>query len=176
MSQRTLFSVLRARPSVVLHRAAAPALTTPIRFSSSDAHNQETFEQFSERYVAFFQGAQDLFEVQRGLNNCFAHDLVPSPSVVEAALRAARRVNDYATAVRVFEGVREKVENKQQYQAYLDELKPVREELGGYSLACICRFFSDSHLLRAYRHRHERRSLPLIKLCQRSLFHVSQPY
>ncbi|KAG1804454.1 COX5A, subunit VA of cytochrome c oxidase [Suillus variegatus] len=124
MSQRMLSSVLRARPNVVLRRAATPALTIPQRFSSSDSHSQETFEQFSERYVAFFQGAQDLFEVQRGLNNCFAHDLVPSPGVVEAALRAARRVNDYATACP------EKVENKQQYQAYLDELKPVREELG----------------------------------------------
>jgi len=135
-----LSSVLRARPNVVLRRAATPALTIPHRFSSSDSHSQETFEQFSERYVAFFQGAQDLFEVQRGLNNCFAHDLVPSPGVVEAALRAARRVNDYATAVRVFEGIREKVENKQQYQAYLDELKPVREELGEcscYSVTCL---------------------------------------
>jgi len=56
--------------------------------------------------------------------------LVPAPSVIEAALRAARRVDDYATAVRVLEGVREKVENKQQYQAYLDELKGIREELG----------------------------------------------
>ena len=64
------------------------------------------------------------------MNNCFAHDLVPSPGVIEAALRAARRVDDYATAVRVFEGVREKVENKEQYNAYLEELKGVREELG----------------------------------------------
>jgi len=134
MSKRMLSSILRAQPSVVLRRTATSAPPS-LRFSSSEAHSQETFEQFSERYVAFFQGAQDLFEVQRGLNNCFAHDLVPSPGVVEAALRAARRVNDYATAVRVFEGIREKVENKQQYQAYLDELKPVREELGGYSLS-----------------------------------------
>ncbi|KAJ8501883.1 hypothetical protein ONZ45_g11979 [Pleurotus djamor] len=74
--------------------------------------------------------AGHLFEVQRGLNNCFAHDLVPAPSVIEAAVRAARRVDDYATAVRVFEGVKEKVENKEQYKAYLDELKPLREELG----------------------------------------------
>ena len=85
--------------------------------------------------VNFFKSAEDLFEVQRGLNNCFAHDLVPAPSVVEAALRAARRVNDYATAVRIFEGIKEKVENNQQYQAYLDELKPVREELG-LSIPC----------------------------------------
>ncbi|KAG6380637.1 COX5A, subunit VA of cytochrome c oxidase [Boletus reticuloceps] len=126
---RIVSSVLRARPTVALRRVA-PTLPASVRFSSSDAHSQESFEAFSDRYVAFFQGAEDLFEVQRGLNNCFAHDLVPSPGVIEAAVRAARRVNDYATAVRIFEGVKEKVENKQQYQAYMDELKPLREELG----------------------------------------------
>jgi hypothetical protein len=47
---------------------------------------------------------QDVFELQRNLNNAFAYDLVPSPSVVIAALRAARRVNDFPTAVRIFEG------------------------------------------------------------------------
>jgi cytochrome c oxidase subunit 5a len=71
-----------------------------------------------------------LFELQRGLNNCFSYDLVPAPEVVEAALRASRRVNDYSTAVRVFEGIKEKVENQGQYQKYLDALKPIREELG----------------------------------------------
>lgn len=48
---------------------------------------------------------QDVFELQRNLNNAFAYDLVPSPSVITAALRAARRVNDFPTAVRVFEGM-----------------------------------------------------------------------
>lgn len=41
---------------------------------------------------------------QRNLNNAFAYDLVPSTSVVTAALKAARRVNDFPTAVRIFEG------------------------------------------------------------------------
>jgi cytochrome c oxidase subunit 5a len=124
-SAAVLSTVLRARA------AALPRTATPVfaRYASS-AHGQETFEQFTERYVSFFGAAEDLFEVQRGLNNCFSHDLVPAPSVVEAALRAARRVNDYATAVRVFQGISEKVENKKQYQMYMDELKPVREELG----------------------------------------------
>ena len=130
MRSQILSKVLHAtaRPSVV----ARSARTGPIFIRSASGHAQETFESFSERYVKFFQNAEDLFEVQRGLNNCFAHDLVPSTAVVEAAIRAARRVNDYATAVRVFEGVKEKVENKSQYQAYVDELKPLREELGIY--------------------------------------------
>jgi Cytochrome c oxidase subunit Va len=42
---------------------------------------------------------------QRNLNNAFAYDLVPSPSVLTAALKAARRVNDFPTAVRIFEGM-----------------------------------------------------------------------
>jgi len=99
-----------------------------LRFASG--HGQESFEAFSERYVKFFQGVQDVFELQRGLNNCFAHDLVPSVPVIEEALKAARRVDDYSTAVRIFEGIKEKVENEGQYQAYLSELKPLSNELG----------------------------------------------
>ncbi|KAI0275219.1 COX5A-domain-containing protein [Gloeopeniophorella convolvens] len=123
MRAQVISTLLRARAASAT--VAAPRFARPM----SAAH-QETFESFTERYVNFFQSAEDLFEVQRGLNNCFAHDLVPAPAVVESALRAARRVNDFSTAVRILEGIKEKVENQVQYQAYLDELKPVREELG----------------------------------------------
>jgi hypothetical protein len=58
----------------------------------------------ARRYEKEFESVQDVFELQRNLNNAFAYDLVPSPSVVIAALRAARRVNDFPTAVRIFEG------------------------------------------------------------------------
>ncbi|KAL9583199.1 MAG: hypothetical protein Q9212_002849 [Teloschistes hypoglaucus] len=85
-----------------------------------------------------------LTRLQRNLNNCFAYDLVPSPDVIAAALRAARRVNDYPTACRIFEaqesmltdfsaaesGIQAKVENQHQYEEYLHDLKPLREELG----------------------------------------------
>ena len=77
------------------------------------------------RYEQEFDRVQDVFELQvwpsiktrvwgkwsdtkqRNLNNAFAYDLVPSPSVITAALKAARRVNDYPTAVRIFEGTTE---------------------------------------------------------------------
>ena len=39
-------------------------------------------------------------------------------------------MNDFSTAVRVFEGLKYKVENDSQYKQYLEVLKPVREELG----------------------------------------------
>ncbi|KIK63887.1 hypothetical protein GYMLUDRAFT_195545 [Collybiopsis luxurians FD-317 M1] len=125
--------MLRPAFTTALRAAARPsfsACSVPALSRFAHAHAQESFEQFSARYVSFFQNAEDLFELQRGLNNCFAHDLVPSPEVIEAAVKAARRVNDYSTAVRIFEGIKEKVENKTQYEAYLTELKGVREELG----------------------------------------------
>ncbi|QRV94793.1 cytochrome C oxidase subunit 5A, mitochondrial [Ceratobasidium sp. AG-Ba] len=121
------------RPAAQLTRVhATPAMRVGgVRaMSGSHAHENESFESFSARYEQFFAQVQDLFELQRGLNNCFAYDLVPSPAVVESALRAARRVNDYSTAVRIFEGIKAKVENKGQYEAYLAELKGVRDELG----------------------------------------------
>lgn len=112
--------------------------TPAVRFNSgpgAHAHETESFEAFNTRYQTFFSSCGDLFELQRGLNNCFAYDLVPTTDVIEAALRCARKVNDYATAVRILEGVKVKVENKGQYQAYLDELSPVLKELGQCKIA-----------------------------------------
>ncbi|MCJ1245675.1 Cytochrome c oxidase subunit 6 [Trapelia coarctata] len=109
--------------------------TTTKRRADKDAHDsadhhEESFEEFTARYEKEFEAVQDVFELQRNLNNAFAYDLVPSPSVITAALKAARRVNDYPTAVRIFEGIKAKVENKGQYDEYLRDLKPLREELG----------------------------------------------
>ncbi|KAK3377754.1 cytochrome c oxidase subunit VA-domain-containing protein [Podospora didyma] len=127
-----------ARPQPLAARVGlvAPSLlaATNSNFSTTtrvrSEHQEETFEEFSARYEKEFNGVQDVFELQRNLNNAFAYDLVPSPSVLAAALKAARRVNDFPTAVRIFEGIKAKVENKGQYQQYLDELKPLREEFG----------------------------------------------
>ncbi|AET41193.1 cytochrome c oxidase subunit VI Ecym_7367 [Eremothecium cymbalariae DBVPG len=96
----------------------------------SDHHDEETFEEFTARYEKEFDEAYDLFEVQRVLNNCFSYDLVPAPVVIEKALKAARRVNDLPTAIRVFEALKYKVENEDQYKAYLEELGDVRKQLG----------------------------------------------
>ncbi|KAL8672263.1 MAG: hypothetical protein Q9168_003264 [Polycauliona sp. 1 TL-2023] len=113
----------------------AHPFSTTVRRRSGE-HGEESFEEFTaskkslSQYEKEFDGVQDVFELQRNLNNAFAYDLVPSPSVIIAALRAARRVNDYPTAVRIFEGIKAKVENQGQYEEYLDDLKPIRDELG----------------------------------------------
>ncbi|CAN6652325.1 cytochrome c oxidase subunit 6, mitochondrial [Trichomonascus vanleenenianus] len=126
-------SALRT-PMAMRRIGAAPMAIRRVQMTQlrqySAAHEEETFDEFTARFEKEFEEAYDLFEVQRVLNNVFSYDLVPAPSVMEKALQAARRVNDYATASRVFEGLRYKVESKEQYQQYLDELKDIREELG----------------------------------------------
>ncbi|RKP09432.1 cytochrome c oxidase subunit VA-domain-containing protein [Thamnocephalis sphaerospora] len=92
------------------------------------AQTEESYEDFNRRYTAAFESVDDLFELQRNLNNCFAYDMTPSVETVTAALHACRRVDDFATAVRVFEAVKEKT-NAQQYGEYMAALKPVKEEL-----------------------------------------------
>jgi cytochrome c oxidase subunit 5a len=121
-------------------RPSSPSLTTfplppslAIRFNSNQGHHDhetESFEAFNARYQQFFNSCTDLFELQRGLNNCFAYDLVPTTDVIEAALKCARKVNDYAITVRILEGLKFKVENKGQYEAYLKEMDPLLKELG----------------------------------------------
>ncbi|KAF2685421.1 COX5A-domain-containing protein [Lentithecium fluviatile CBS 122367] len=132
---RAASRVARAGVRAPAHRASPIAWSASRTFSqstvrASDQHAEETFEEFTARYEKEFDRVNDVFELQRNLNNCFAYDLVPSPSVITAALRAARRVNDFPSAVRVFEGIKFKVENKGQYDEYLQELESIREELG----------------------------------------------
>ncbi|KAG9236695.1 putative cytochrome c oxidase subunit 6, mitochondrial [Amylocarpus encephaloides] len=112
--------------------SASSFSTSSVRKGEQEASHshEESFEEFTARYEKEFDQVHDVFELQRNLNNAFAYDLVPSPSVLVAALKAARRVNDFPTAVRIFEGIKAKVENRGQYDQYLEELKPLREELG----------------------------------------------
>ena len=55
---------------------------------------------------------------------------MPSVAVLAAALQAARRCDDFTTAVRILQSLTFKTENEGQYKAYLEELDPVLKELG----------------------------------------------
>ncbi|WFD29579.1 Cytochrome c oxidase subunit 6 [Malassezia sp. CBS 17886] len=109
--------------AALFSRAAAG---TQVRAYSAD---NESYEEFNARFVKFFENVEDQYELQRGLNNAFAHDLVPSLEVIETAVRASRRVNDFSVGVRIFEGLKYKVENEAQYNQYLEATKPLRDEL-----------------------------------------------
>lgn len=41
-----------------------------------------------------------------GMNTLIGYDLVPEPKIIDSALRACRRLNDLASAIRILEAVR----------------------------------------------------------------------
>lgn len=50
--------------------------------------------------------AAQCFPVLTGINTLVGYDLVPEPKIIDAALRACRRLNDFASAVRILEVVK----------------------------------------------------------------------
>jgi cytochrome c oxidase subunit 5a len=107
-----------------------------VRWASSkaeehDDHHEETYEEYTQRYMKFFnEEADDMFELSRGLNNAFCTDIVPAPEVLVAALKAARRLNSFSIAARVVQALREKIQDEKIYKEYLTELEPTLKELG----------------------------------------------
>ncbi|XP_037043663.1 cytochrome c oxidase subunit 5A, mitochondrial-like [Bradysia coprophila] len=116
------------RPQLVQARAIA---TTPKRFGHGepDIHS----DAFDTRYEQFFNKPDiDGWLIRKGMNDLLGMDLVPDPKIVVAALKACRRVNDYALAIRWLEGVRDKCGDKKAeiYPWLLQEIQPTLKELG----------------------------------------------
>lgn len=56
---------------------------------------------------------------------------MPEPKIIVAMLRAARRLNDVAMAIRILEAVKEKAAgNREVYSYVINAVKPTLEELG----------------------------------------------
>lgn len=93
----------------------------------------ESDEEFDSRYVAYFNRKDiDGWEVRKAINDLQGMDLVPEPKIIEAALRACRRLNDYALCVRLLEGVKFKCGSqvKEIYPWIIQEIRPTLDELG----------------------------------------------
>lgn len=87
--------------------------------------------EYEGRWTDFFaNAAYDQFELQRGLNHAFSYDIVPTVPVLEAALRACRRLNDYGAAMRIFGALRQKCATDKEYEEYVKHLEPIKQELG----------------------------------------------
>lgn len=99
-------------------------------YSDLNPANKKDYDSFVNQWHTHFKVCDDDFELERGLNHIFAADWVPSVEVIEEAIKATRRLNTFATAVRILEALEEKAYKKEQYQQYLDELKPMLEEYG----------------------------------------------
>ncbi|KAI0208169.1 Cytochrome c oxidase subunit 5A, mitochondrial [Lamellibrachia satsuma] len=94
---------------------------------------EESAEEFDNRYEAFFNRQDvDGWDIRKAMNDLQGLDLVPEPRIVIAALKACRRVNDYALAVRYMEAVQNKCGDKVgEIWPYLrQEIKPTLDELG----------------------------------------------
>uniref|UniRef100_A0A0B6ZEZ5 Cytochrome c oxidase subunit 5A, mitochondrial n=1 Tax=Arion vulgaris TaxID=1028688 RepID=A0A0B6ZEZ5_9EUPU len=94
---------------------------------------EETDEEFDNRYVKYFDRKEiDHWEIRKAMNDLTAEDLVPEPRIIVAALKACRRLNDYALAVRYLESVQWKCGGKKkEIWSYIhQEIKPTLSELG----------------------------------------------
>ncbi|XP_018572840.1 cytochrome c oxidase subunit 5A, mitochondrial [Anoplophora glabripennis] len=101
------------------------------RFMSKES--TETDEQFDSRYENYFNRKDiDGWEIRQGINDLCGHDMVPEPKILIAALKACRRVNDFALAVRILEAVKDKCGNKvgEIYPYIIQEIRPTLTELG----------------------------------------------
>lgn len=94
---------------------------------------QETDAEFDARYEAFFNRKDiDGWEIRKAMQDLSRMDLVPEPTIVAAALRACRRVNDYSLTTRFLEVVKFKCGSKHDeiWPYMLQELRPTLDELG----------------------------------------------
>uniref|UniRef100_A0AAZ3PK57 Cytochrome c oxidase subunit 5A, mitochondrial n=1 Tax=Oncorhynchus tshawytscha TaxID=74940 RepID=A0AAZ3PK57_ONCTS len=67
----------------------------------------ETDEEFDARWVTYFSKPDiDAWELKKGMNTLIGYDLVPEPKILDSALRACRRLNDLASAIRILEAVK----------------------------------------------------------------------
>lgn len=109
------------------HLSRPLVAATQVRHSS-----QQTNEEFDNDWVDYFNSEDlDDWGLRRGLNELYGFDLVPEPKIISAALKACRRLNDSAMAVRILEAVKAKaITEKSIYPFIIQEVRPTLEELG----------------------------------------------
>jgi len=97
------------------------------------SHKDETDEEFDQRFInEFTRPDVDGWYVRRAMLGLQQSDVVPETAVINAALRACRKLNDYALAVRFLEAIKDKCGNRvnEIYPYVIQEAKPILDELG----------------------------------------------
>eukprot|EP00043_Microstomoeca_roanoka_P000065 m.26514 g.26514 ORF g.26514 m.26514 type:complete len:136 (+) comp10058_c0_seq1:274-681(+) len=123
-------SLLRSLVRVPLRAPVLRAVATRQATRMYSTHEELSDADFDAKWKAYFADANlDEHAIRRGLNDLFAHDLIPEPEILAEALRACRRVNDFSTSVRIFEGVKDKSPDDTTYNYVVSQLKPVITEL-----------------------------------------------
>merc|ERR1712038_677053 len=124
LAVRSAASALQRNSSNILRGSGARAM------SSKSA---ETDAEFDARYEAYFNRPDiDGWEYRKAMGDLAGMDLIPEPAIVNAALRACRRINDYPLAVRTLEMVKNKCQpnEKEVWPYMLQEIQPTLDELG----------------------------------------------
>lgn len=87
---------------------------------------------FDAQYEAYFNRPDiDGWEIRKGMSDLLRMDLIPDPKIVIAALKACRRLNDYALTTRWLEGVHHRCGGDDQtWNWVLNEIRPTLNELG----------------------------------------------
>ncbi|CAD6232149.1 GSCOCG00001770001-RA-CDS [Cotesia congregata] len=119
------------RGVVAVPRTSAAIGVTSTRNSSHGP--EETDEEFDTRMENYFNRKDiDSWEIRTAMNDLAGMDLVPEPRIVSAALKACRRLNDYALAVRFLEVVRYKGGDQAHviWPYIVQEIRPTLDELG----------------------------------------------
>ena len=81
---------------------------------------EETDAEFDARFEAYFNRPDiDGWELRKGMHDLSGFDMVPEPKIVAAALRACRRVNDYALTTRFLEVVHHKCNGRADIWPYM---------------------------------------------------------
>ena len=84
------------------------------RFSSHDDIMEKwPADKFDKHFIDYFNRPEiDGWEIRKALSELHDFDVIPDPKIVEAALRACRRVNDYALTLRFMEAIKIKCGSK----------------------------------------------------------------
>lgn len=119
------------RSAMAPMKVARIANAGAIRFSHAgvpDIYDPE----FDSRYEAYFNRPDiDGWEIRKAFNDLQGMDLIPDPKIIVAALKACRRVNDYALTVRYLEAIKEKCTcDLSIWKWILQEIQPTLKELG----------------------------------------------
>ncbi|KAM4697528.1 cytochrome c oxidase subunit 5A, mitochondrial-like [Rhinophrynus dorsalis] len=129
--QRCISTGLRTLPRSCLQPSPASSpVAVAARCYSHAKH--ESDEEFDAHWVTYFNKPDiDAWKLRKGMNTLSGYDLVPEPKIIDAALRTCRRLNDFASAVRILEAVKDKAgPHKEIYPHVIPELRPTLDELG----------------------------------------------
>ncbi|XP_015391112.1 cytochrome c oxidase subunit 5A, mitochondrial-like [Panthera tigris] len=117
-----------ASPRGLPYPAPGPGSTV----AATPGGSHETDGEFDAHRVTYFNKPDiDTWELCKGMNTLVGYTLVPEPKITDAALLAYRWLNDFASAVRILEVVKDKAgPHKEIYPYVIQELRPTLNELG----------------------------------------------